>query len=285
MAKVMTEEGVMTLLDQCYDKCLNGIPLVSPPINKFAEDYLKRDPQPYIAAKKMIDNQVLKCATSGFLTGFGGVLTLPVSIPANVGSVLYVQMRMIACCAYMAGYDLRSDQVQTFVYACLAGVSINEILKKTATKFGEKLTISTIKKIPGQVLKSINKAVGFRFITKFGETGVVNLGKAVPVVGAAVCGGLDYTETRIIGNRAYRVFIESDITAMDSNDDKKIDLKLVGSKIANGSVAVAKGAYAGTKFVAGGAIAGTKVVAKGAKGALTLAGKGVTFIGNELKKK
>ena len=32
---------------------------------------------------------------------------------------------MIACTAYMAGYDLSSDQVQTFVYACLAGVSVN----------------------------------------------------------------------------------------------------------------------------------------------------------------
>ena len=97
----------------------------------------------------MIKNQVVNCTTSGFLTGFGGIITLPVTIPANVGSVLYVQMRMIACIAYLAGYDLKSDQVQTLVYACLAGVAVTDVIKQAGIKFGIKLTNATIKKIPG----------------------------------------------------------------------------------------------------------------------------------------
>ena len=39
-------------------------------------------------------------------------------------------MRMIACTAYMSDYDLNSDQTQTFVYACLAGVAVNSLLKQ-----------------------------------------------------------------------------------------------------------------------------------------------------------
>ncbi len=35
---------------------------------------------------------------------------------------------MIACTAYMAGYDLQSDQIQTYIYSCLAGLSINKFL-------------------------------------------------------------------------------------------------------------------------------------------------------------
>lgn len=58
-------------------------------------------------------------------------LTIPVTVPANVASVLYVQMRVIASTVYMAGYDLNCDQVQTFVYACLAGVSVNEFVKNS----------------------------------------------------------------------------------------------------------------------------------------------------------
>ena len=54
--------------------------------------------------------------TSGIIKGIGGVSTLSVSIPANISSVLYVQMRMVACVACLAGLDLNSDQVQTFVY-------------------------------------------------------------------------------------------------------------------------------------------------------------------------
>ena len=86
----------------------------------------------------MLKNQILKCTTSGFLTGFGGIITLPITIPTNIGSVLYVQMRMIACTAYLAGYDLKSDQVQTFVYACLAGVSVNQLIKKVGIEVGKK---------------------------------------------------------------------------------------------------------------------------------------------------
>lgn len=63
---------------------------------------------------------------------------MPVSIPANIGSVLYVQIRMIACTAYLAGYDLNADQVQTFIYACLAGVSVNGVVKNAGIKVGVK---------------------------------------------------------------------------------------------------------------------------------------------------
>lgn len=118
------------------------------------------------AAKKFINYQIAKCTTSGFLSGLGGLVTLPVAIPANIGSVIYVQMRMIACLAYMGGYDTDSDQVQTLVYACLAGISIDQLIKNVGIQFGTKFTMSMVKKIPGKVLTKINQKVGFRFLTK-----------------------------------------------------------------------------------------------------------------------
>lgn len=158
----------------------------------------------------MLKNQILKCTTSGFLTGFGGIITLPITIPTNIGSVLYVQMRMIACTAYLAGYDLKSDQVQTFVYACLAGVSVNQLIKKVGIEVGKKVATNAINKIPGKTLTKINQKIGYRFITKFGQKGSVNLGKMIPGVGAVVGGGLDYLETKAIAKRAYKMFFEND---------------------------------------------------------------------------
>ena len=111
--KAFTEEQILSILDTCYQKALEGINGVSPPIEMFAENYLDKAPDAPSAAKLMLRNQILKCTTSGFITGFGGLITLPVAVPANISSVLYVQMRMIACTAYMAGYDTNSDQVQT----------------------------------------------------------------------------------------------------------------------------------------------------------------------------
>lgn len=219
---LMSEGDMMNLLNACYEKSQNGIPGVSPSVEAMASDYLKKNNDPEIAVKKMLKNQIVKCTTSGALTGFGGIITLPVTVPANVASVLYVQMRMIACAAYMAGYDLKSDQVQTFVYACLAGVSVNELVKQAGVKVGVKMATGAIKKIPGKALTKINQKVGFRLITKFGEKGVINLGKMVPGVGAVIGGTLDFAETKVIANRAYKMFFEGDY-GVDNDKDGYID--------------------------------------------------------------
>lgn len=206
--KLLSQEDMMKILGTCYEKAIQGIPHVSPTVEQIATEYIEKYPSMEKACKAMIKNQIIKCTTSGFLTGFGGFITLPVTLPANVTSVLYVQMRMIACAAYMAGFDLDSDETQTFVYACLAGVAVNEMLKQAGIKFGVKLTNSLIKKIPGKVLTKINQKVGFRFITKFGTKGIINMGKLVPGVGAVIGGGLDLVETKVIGDRTYKWFFE-----------------------------------------------------------------------------
>lgn len=223
--KALTQEEIMKALDVCYHKAIDGIEHISPPIEQLAKNYLDKNPNESIAAKRMINSQIAKCTTSGFITGFGGVITLPISIPANIGSVLYVQMRMIACTAYLAGLELDSDQVQTLVYACLAGVAVNEIVKKTGVKFGEKLAVNLIKKIPGEALTKINQKVGFRFLTKFGEKGLINMGKLVPVVGAVINGSFDLVETKIIGNRAYKWFFQSDLSINGDDSTNKDEFK------------------------------------------------------------
>lgn len=206
LSEKINVDDILKLLDSLYGKTLNGVVAVSPPISEFAENYLQKHSTVEKATKSMINHQIAKGTTSGFITGFGGVLTIPVTVPANVASVLYVQMRMIACTAYMAGYDLNCDQVQTFVYACLAGVSVNEFVKKFGIKLGTTIARQGVKKIPGKVLIQINQKVGFRLLTKFGEKGLINFGKMVPVV----VGSLDLVETKIIANRAYDMFIKNE---------------------------------------------------------------------------
>ncbi len=219
-----TQEDIMNLLDNLYDVSTHGITKVSPPVEVLASDYLEKNENINAAAKSFINYQIAKCTTSGFLTGLGGLVTLPVAIPANISSVMYVQMRMISCLAYMGGYDVNSDQVQTLVYACLAGVSVNQVIKQVGIQFGTKLTTAMVKKIPGTVLVKINQRVGFRFITKFGTKGLINIGKAIPLVGGILSGGFDFAETKIIAERAYKMFIEGDFTTSSDEDYETIDV-------------------------------------------------------------
>ena len=221
---VIAQEDVMKILDSCYEKCLNGIPKVSPSVEEMANDYLKKYKTKEEACKAMIRNQITKCATSGFITGFGGFITMPVTLPANITSVIYVQMRMIACTSYMAGFDLNSDQTQTLVYACLAGVAVNNVMKQVGIKFGVKFANGLIKKIPGKVLTKINQKVGFRFATKFGTKGIINLGKLIPGVGAVIGGGLDLVETKIIAERSYKWFFEHDFSINKKDNEEDIEV-------------------------------------------------------------
>lgn len=220
----MTQEDIMNLLEKLYEKAIQGIPKVSPPISQLAENYMTKSPILESAAQSFINYQIAKCTTSGFLTGLGGIVTLPVAIPANVGSVLYVQMRMIACLAYMGGYDTNSDQVQTLVYACLAGISVDQIVKQAGIKVGMKMANAMIKKIPGSVLTKINQKVGFRLLTKFGTKGVINLGKTIPIVGGVIGGGFDFVETKIIADRAYKMFILNDFSVSEKDKKNTIDV-------------------------------------------------------------
>lgn len=223
----LTEQQMMEILNTLYIKSIDGIPKVSLPIDDLVKDYLDKNEDVEKAAKSLINNSIVKCGTSGFLTSFGGFATLIAALPANITSVIYVQLRMCCAIAKMAGYDIYSDQVQTFIFVCLTGSAMTDILKQAGVKFGEKLGISMIKKIPGKTLTAINKKVGFRFVTKFGEKGIVNLGKVIPVVGEVVGGGFDIASTSVIGKNAYSIFMKGEMPSKEEIErDLPIDVEV-----------------------------------------------------------
>ncbi|MDD3240231.1 MAG: EcsC family protein [Lachnospira sp.] len=218
MKQKLDEKQMVTVLDELYGKVLKGIPKVSKPVDALANDYLVKNNSPEKAAKELTKYQIAKCGTSGFITGLDGIITLPVAIPANVSSVLYVHLRMVAAIAYMGDFDIQSDQVQTLAYACLTGSAIADVLKQTGIKVGEKIAISAINKVPGKVLTSINQKVGFRLITKFGTKGAVNLVKLVPVAGGIIGGAIDIGSTNIIARNAYNIFIKKEMPSDGQNE-------------------------------------------------------------------
>ena len=289
---LISSEKMQEILDICYDKALEGIPAVSPTLEQFVEDYIEKNDDAESAAKEMVKYQILKCTTSGFVTGFGGLITLPVSVPANLASVVYVQIRMVAGVAAIAGYDPRSDQVQSMVYACLVGKSMTDLFKRCGVDFGKKMAKSAIQKIPGSVCTRINQAVGFRLVTKFGETGVINLGKAIPVAGAAVNGAFDLVTTKVIADNALKVFIGSNGLYGDEVDGAKSKAKEIGIGVASvaqtaGSIALSAGKQAG-EVVAGGAQVAADAVGDGARAAgkgLENAAKGIGGFFGSLGKK
>ena len=106
----VTHNVMMKTLDWCYDKAINP-PMGLSSANDLAEEYLNRDGTLEEKVNSFIRWQLSKAALSGAASGLGGIITAAVAIPANIGSVLYIQIRMIAAIAIMGGYDPHDDKV------------------------------------------------------------------------------------------------------------------------------------------------------------------------------
>ena len=203
----LTQEKIMQALDWAYEKAVDGgIPGLDS-AEELASDYLKRNESVHEQTNALIRWQNTKAGTSGFINGLGGVVLMPFTIPANITSGMYIQVRMISAIAHMGGHDIRDDRVKTLVYACLCGNAAKDIIKEVGIKVGTKITEQAIKNVSIETIRQINKAVGFMLLTKFGKTGAINLGKAIPLVGGLIGGTFDSVSTNTIGNIARDTFI------------------------------------------------------------------------------
>lgn len=205
-----TEEKGVMLLDSIYRYVMAGVPTVSEPVEELAGSYLAHYPNDRKKAiEKFVTNQKLKCSSTGFVTGLGGLLTLPLTLPADLVSSLYMELRMIAGIAYIQGYDLKDDAVKTAMYLCLVGNAAGDVVKQVGIKLsGQYALKKLLPKLSREVIVKINKAVGFRLVTKAGSKGLINLTKMVPVIGGVVGAAFNWCEVAFYAKVAKRMFGE-----------------------------------------------------------------------------
>jgi hypothetical protein len=144
MANDLSANKIMQALNWTYHQAINGVAGFDS-AEDMANDYLKGTGSLHDKANSLIRWQNTKAATSGFLTGLSGVLVMPITIPAGMASVMYVQIRMIAAIAKMGGYDLQDDKVKTLVFACLTGDAAKDVLKEVGIVVGSKMATRRLK--------------------------------------------------------------------------------------------------------------------------------------------
>lgn len=207
MSKHPDESKALRLVNWVTERAIDGVPPLCSAENLALEYRIDESfPDDEERIESLINWETMKNFTSGFITGLGGIITLPVTIPAAFGASWLIQARMAAAIADLAGHDIKSDRVKTFIVACLAGDACKDIVKDAGIKVGRGLAKSAIQKVPGRVLIEINKKVGFRLLTKAGEKGAVNLVKMVPIAGGLIGGAFDAGACRIVGKQAKRLF-------------------------------------------------------------------------------
>ncbi len=157
-------------------------------------------------SRALIRREASKNFGSGFITGLGGAVTLPVTIPASLFSSWVLQARMSAAIALVYGYDLGQDNVRTMILLSVLGDSGKEVLKKAGISLTGGMLQGAVKKIPARALADINSAVGFRLLARGTETGAVNLTKMVPVAGGILGGLIDAVSCAVTGLTAEKYF-------------------------------------------------------------------------------
>ncbi len=154
----------------------------------------------------LISWHVRGAAAVGFTCSVGGLTTSAVTIPANLASSLALQFNMIRAIALMYGFKASDARVKMLVFAALLGDAALETMRTAGIQVTSKMGMKALAKVPGRVLIDFNKMVGFRFITKAGETGAINLVKWVPLLGGVVGGVVDGFGTKKAGQAAKKIF-------------------------------------------------------------------------------
>lgn len=145
-------------------------------------------------------------AMNGFVTGLGGLFTMPISLPANVIGFYVVATRGVAAVAALRGYDLSSAGVRSAVLLTLVGADSEDLLKKAGYASTGRLASLAAQRLPGPVLLAVNKAVGFRLLSQVSRKSLGRLGRAVPLAGGLVGAGFDGFLLKRIADQARQEF-------------------------------------------------------------------------------
>ena len=207
MAQGVTVGVVLASLDWAFERAVKGAAGVDS-ARVLADDYLTGEGDLVDKVRRLIRHQAVLAAAAGFVSGFGGMASMPVMVPVNLASVMFVQMRMIAAIALMGGHDLKEEHVKLVVLACLAGDAakdvLKDVLKDVGIVIGTRMAVSALRNVSGKTLSAVNRAVGRRLFGAAGRKGPL---RVVPLMGGLVGGTLDALATRVIGRVALAAFV------------------------------------------------------------------------------
>jgi hypothetical protein len=197
-AQQSDEDGLAGMATGLVEKLLDaGIDGGGPfaPARVVAQRALATSASPESAVNSIVRRHLAVGAAGGFVTGLGGLVTMPIALPANVIEFYLTATRMVAAIAAVRGYDVDSPQIRTAVLLTLVGADADDLLRKAGVVggfgAGGRLTSLAAQRLPGPALMMVDKAIGFRIIGQAGRATVGRLGKGVPVVGGVIGAGLD----------------------------------------------------------------------------------------------
>nr|WP_202888480.1 EcsC family protein [Kribbella solani] len=156
-----------------------------------------------LAVEAVIDQHIRLAGVQGFVTSIGGLVTLPVALPANLTGLAVVQARMVAGIAHLRGYDLDDPRVRTAVITCLLGEDgVADRLRKSSLVTSP-LAIATAPVFDPELDRQVAGEVVAELIARIsGKRMALTVTRRIPLLGGAVGAGVDGWSTYRVGQYA-----------------------------------------------------------------------------------
>ncbi|MDF9718028.1 EcsC family protein [Nocardioides sp. ChNu-153] len=188
---------------QALARAIDGVGPLKPAAVTAQQVLDEHDGDVEAAVKAVIEKHVRLAGAQGFLTNVGGLVTVAVTIPANITGLAVIQCRMIATLAHLRGYDLADPRVRNAILACLMGpAEVDRMLKKKKLP-APPMALATAPQHDPELDRKISNEVATDLISRVvGKRLAVTIGRRVPVVGGAVGLTADGMSTWKIGRYA-----------------------------------------------------------------------------------
>jgi hypothetical protein len=189
------------------DKAIDGF-TGFPGAREVARKHLERRRDVDRAIRDVIEQHVRLAGVQGFVANVGGVVTMPVAIPANIAGVAVLHLRMAAAIAHLRGYDIADPRVRTAALMTLLGKDGAEPIsrEKNLPASPHEVAVSrgtvepvTVERVAARVAQELAARIG-------GKHATLMLAKRVPLLGGAVSAGVDAVSTWSIGRYANNQF-------------------------------------------------------------------------------
>lgn len=205
----------MQAFDWAYGKAVDGMPGFAG-AEELAKEYATQRGSVDDAVKAVIATHVRMAGMTGFATGCGGFVALPIALPANLAGALYLQTRLVAAVAHLHGHDIRSPRVRMLVLACLSGSKAADTLRDAGIRFGTRLGRDAVGWAAPALFNKTRHAGHLAALGLASSRGIAGLARFVPLLGGVVAGGFDAALTHMIGRTAHRLFAQPDAAAQDA---------------------------------------------------------------------
>ena len=214
---IITQDKFTETLNTIYEKTIGWMAGTwDSPAKKMADHYMKKhNNDPTKAAQALVTTQKVKTFSTGFIYSLGGLPALPLTLPADLTSALFIEIRMIAAVAIIGGYNPDAKEVRTLIFLCLIWGNIKKGLKSMWIQAWKETVKAVIKKMPVKVMAEVNKKIWIQLFTKIGAKWAAWTTKWLPLVGGFIGWGMNAFFTDQVGKKSIAMFVSNNLNELE----------------------------------------------------------------------